>query len=282
MIKKLSRQGPTHQGFVIATGYILFSLMVLGLVLGTVVPAAQLLMAPHVRTVNVLVFLISLVVSALLPALIAYAVGGASTRAKSHQVHHYNGVMFAVLAYWVTVVFSQYSFGMINFIHATFSPVIGTALGFMVPVVEVAVVIGILAFYYHRGARKQQGIAAYRPYQLSLLFIALLFFVTFPLQQALGGMSSTYSVIVAMVELGLLALAYICLLPLRIGALHRSTLAVVGATLAIIAQYVVSQFMPGAYTVVDGAQVISLTTMFLVSAMLLALYLNVTRLTYRK
>jgi len=256
--------------------------MVLGLVPNTVVPAAQLLIAPHVRTVNVLVFLISLVVSALLPALIAYAAGGASTRTKNRQTHHYNGVMFAVLAYWVGVVIAQYDFGMINFIHTTFSPALGTVLGFMLPVLEVAIVVGVLALYYHRGARKQRGIAEYRLYQLSLLVLALLFFITLPLQQILGGIASTYSVIVAMVEIGLLALAYICLLPLRINTLHRSTLAIVGVTLAIIAQYVVSQFMPGAYTVMDGAQVISLITMFLASAMLLALYLYVTRLTYRK
>lgn len=277
MAKKSVQQGSAHQRFVITTGYILFAFMVLGLVTNTIVPSVSLFFIPHIRFVNMLVFLVSLVVSALLPAIMAYAMGDASTRTKSKQLHHYNGVVFAILAYWVYVVFGQISPDLTSFVGNIFPVPIDTAVRFMIPVAVTLIAVGALAFYYHRGGNKRLGITEYRPFQLSILALMAVYFIVIPVQQMANGLWSAYEGAVFAVEIGFLLASYLCLVRLRMSVLQRVMLSVIGLTFALIAQYLVSQLMPGAYTITGGLQPIPMVTMFLVSFMVAALYLYTTR-----
>lgn len=278
MAKKSSQQRSAHQSFVITVGYILFACMVLGLITGTIVPLAQVFSNPHVRVVNVTVFLVSLIVSALLPALIAYGVGGASTKSKNPQIHHYNGVLFGLLAYWVNVISGMLNADFMNFFYTTLPTPISTAVGFMVPVAITAIAVGVLAYYYHRGKGTQLGLVEYRPFQLSLIGLVVLYIIAIPFQQFINGYWSSVTVI----EVGFLLIAYACLMKMRLGVLQKLTLAAIGTTLALITQYIASQFLPDIYTVSTNILSVSAITLFLASFMVWALYLYITRLTYRK
>lgn len=278
MAKKSSQQRSAHQSFVITVGYILFAWMVLGLITGTIVPLAQVFSNPHVRVVNVTVFLVSLIVSALLPALIAYGVGGASTKSKNPQIHHYNGVLFGLLAYWVNVISGMLNADFMNFFYTTLPTPINTAVGFMVPVAVTAIAVGVLAYYYHRGQGKQLGLVEYRPFQLSLIGLVVLYVIAIPFQQFVNGYWSSVTVI----EIGLLLIAYVCLMKMHLSVLQKLTLAAIGTTLALITQYIASQFLPDLYTIATNVWSVSAITLFLTSFMVWALYLYITRLTYRK
>jgi hypothetical protein len=278
MVKKSTQQRSAHQSFVITVGYTLFVCMVLGLITGTIVPLAQVFSNPHVRIVNVTVFLISLIVSALLPALIAYGVGGASTRSKNLQVHHYNGVLFGLLAYWVNVISSMLNADFMDFFYATLPTPINTAVGFMVPVTVTAIAVGVLAYYYHRSKGKQSDLVEYRPFQLSLIGFVVLYVIALPFQQFVNG----YWTSTMAIEVGLLPIAYICLMKMHLSTLQKLTLASIGTTLALITQYIASQFLPDVYSIATNVWSISTITLFLASFMVWALYLYITRLMYRK
>lgn len=278
MAKKSLQQSSAHQHFVITVGYTLFACIVLGLTTGTIIPMAHVFSNPHIRIVNVTVFLVSLVISTLLPALIAYGVGGASTRSKNRQIHHYNGVMFGLLAYWIDVMFGMLNADFMSFLYTKLPTPLNTAIGFMTPVLVTAVAVGVLAYYYHRGNSKQVDIAEYRPFQLSLLSLVAAFVIVMPFQQFINGYWSS----VAVTEIGFLLIAYVCLVKMRLGVLQKITLAAVGATLAFITQYVASQFLPNIYSITTDVWSVSAIILFLASFLVWALYLYITRLTYRK
>jgi len=227
---------------------------------------------------NVTVFLVSLVVSALLPALIAYGVGGASTKSKNRRLHHYNGVIFGLLAFWINILFGMLNADFMNTFYVTLPTPVNTAVGFMAPVVVSAVAVGVLAYYYHRGNGKQVDLAEYRPFQLSLIGLVVTFVMVIPFQQFINGYWSS----VVIIEIGLLLIAYICLMKMHLSVLQKLTLAAIGTTLAFITQYVASQFLPNIYGSATEAWSISATTLFLASFLVWALYLYITRLTYRK
>lgn len=278
MAKKPTQQGSAHQIFVITVGYILFACMVLGAITGTIIPFAHMFSNPHIRIVNVTVFMVSLILSALLPALVAYAVGSESTRPKNHQLHHYNGIMFGLLAYWINVLIGMVNADFMNFFYTILPTPINTAVGFMVPVVITALAVGAIAYYYHRGKGKQVDLTEYRPFQLGLIGLAVLYVIGVPFQQFTNGYWSS----VAVIELGLLLIAYVCLMKMRLSVPRKMTLAAVGTTLALITQYIASQFLPGMYASAENVWSASAITLFLMSFMVWALYLYITRLTYRK
>lgn len=278
MAKKSLQQSSAYQHFVITVGYTLFACIVLGLITGTIIPMTHAFSNPHIRIVNVAVFLVSLVVSALLPALIAYGVGGASTRSKNRQIHHYNGVMFGLLAYWIDVMFGMLNADLMSFLYTKLPAPINAAVGFTTPVLVTAVAVGVLAYYYHRSKGKQVDIAEYRPFQLSLISLVAAFVIVMPFQQFINGYWSS----VAVIEIGLLLIAYVCLMSMRLSVLQKITLASIGATLAFITQYVASQFLPNIYGIATDVWSVSAITLFLASFLVWALYLYITRLTFRK
>lgn len=278
MAKKSTQQSSAHRKFVTTVGYILFGGMVLGVITGAIIPFAHMFSSPHVRTVNVMVFMASLIVSALLPAVIAYAVGSASTRSKNHQLHHYNGVMFGLLAYWINVVAGMINADFMHFFYTVFPTPVNIAVGFMAPVTITALAVGAIAYYYHRGGGGQVDLTDYRPFQFGLVGLVALYAIGLPFQQFASGYWSSVTVI----ELGLLLAAYICLMKMRLNMPQKLTLATAGTTLALITQYVVGQFLPDAHAITGDVWSISAIILFLTSFMVWALYLYITRFTYRK
>ena len=87
-------------------GYGLFALIVLGALLWTVIPLSNALFYPTSRHFNIIMLMISFVASAVLPAIVSYKVGDRATHTKNKGLHHYNGVLFGVAAFWLATVFS--------------------------------------------------------------------------------------------------------------------------------------------------------------------------------
>lgn len=211
MLKKQTSvpQNVSHQTFVIIAGYILFAGMVIGLITGTIVPLSHIFIDPRSRHLNVAVFMVSLVVGALLPSIIGYFVGESGTRTKNRQLHHYNGILFAVLAYWVSTVFGALGGGVYSYVYNNLPSPWGTAIGFLLPTVAVAIVVGVLAVLYHRGRGRQLAIAEYRPFQITLFVWVAAFLFLVPLLDSGGGGALLSVWMMTAVTLGAIGIPYV-------------------------------------------------------------------------
>ena len=168
MVIKKKKSELTHQKVIVWLGYILFGLIIIGTIFSTIVPWGQLLLQPHVRHWNVSVILVTLVAGAILPTLIAYFIGDKTTRGKNRLMHHYNGVLFGVLAYWFSTSFNVLGSEITSSLRMSPLPDVLVSLLSLWPTFVTIVILSILAITHSR-SRKKDSVLAYTPYRVLLL-----------------------------------------------------------------------------------------------------------------
>ena len=156
-----------HDKITTIFGYSLFALMVISFLSTTAIPFSFSLQYPTARHFNIIVIIIVFAIAVILPALASYFIGDNATHSKNKALHHYNGVLFGVVAYWVAMVFSWISFNSIFGMNTPFpGPLVITNV---TPVILTILVMAIIAANY---AKKQKNVASvlhYRPFQLTLI-----------------------------------------------------------------------------------------------------------------
>jgi len=280
MVKKQVRQQHTqYKHLIVAVGYILFTCAAFGVLFGQVVHLWHLVANPHAAFEISASLIVSVLVSALAPAVIGYFVGDVSTRDRRRQGRHYTGIMFALLAFWVSVLTNE-----IMSVGESISPnnAISLALmlnaGFVIPILVTALVIGVLAYRYHRGRGKQEDIINYRPFGVSLLAAITATIILIPLEQFLMDMRGSNgfgdAAITAVILLAAVCVSYVFLMDLRAHNWQKVILAAVGSTLAVVTVYTVQ------LSVIIIAPSLSAITMILSVLLVWLLYILITRQSY--
>ncbi len=95
--------------------------------------------------------------SAVVPPAVAYLVGGRQAKTNSVHEHHYNGVLFALLAGWLTLTFSFFPVDSTSFVYI---PAVVAAISLFITVV--------IAIGYGKHA-KQVRLQEYVPYRIGLI-----------------------------------------------------------------------------------------------------------------
>jgi ammonia channel protein AmtB len=159
--KKLDTQFKVTARF----GYGLFTLLIIGLIVSTVIPFARLLYAPTARHDNIIILLVSLVLTSLLPLLIAYFIGYRAAKSHSHTERRYNGVLLGIMATWLS---SAVSF--INLSNLTWTlPSMPVSLNHYIPAILTIFVTLVVGILYAKTTKKQGELSSFKPYQLTLL-----------------------------------------------------------------------------------------------------------------
>lgn len=130
----------------------------------------NILSSPDINRFNVVILLIFITANAILPTLISYIVGDKTAHAKNLKQHHYNGVLFGIAAYLLSMVFSNIQ-GTISSLSLPIFADIPTILWFTIGSWPIAATIAVMAFIavtYNRN-NKHNSMLQYRPYQLVLL-----------------------------------------------------------------------------------------------------------------
>jgi hypothetical protein len=203
----------------VAFGYGLFVLTSLSVVLWTIIPLGAVLFNPHpaTRHFNVAVLLILFVAASILPALGSYILGDRATHLKNRALHHYNGVLFAIAAYWVASVFTFIGFS--QFVPLGNLPIpLPSVIAVGVPIILAIAVMTFIAITYAKQQKNKPSVLEHRPYQIVLVGSALWFFVSM-------AMSSSYSLNDTL-WYGIVSLAYPVVLTAasyRILAKHHSS-----------------------------------------------------------
>ncbi len=166
--QRLTKQA-MHQ--TILFGYILFfATTVLALL-----PAIFLWKAyvnPNANHGAVTMLLVSLVASAVVPPLFGYLVGSKATRGATKQLHHYNGVLFGLVGYWLALAFT-----MTDIFYSLVSQLPSYAQAFMwAPILPTLLILMIIGALYAHKTKHQTPLVHFKPFQATWFGAIALFF----------------------------------------------------------------------------------------------------------
>jgi hypothetical protein len=162
--QKLTKKNNTTVIF----GYGLFLLTILNVILSTVIPLGNALFHPTARHFNIVVMLITFVAAAILPALGSYILGDRATHIKNKALHHYNGILFGLAAYWVASALSWIGFN--QFVNISESPTpLTVVITNGVPIILTIAVMAFVAITYAKKQKNKSSVLEHRPYQIALI-----------------------------------------------------------------------------------------------------------------
>ena len=234
--KKINPQFP-----LVVSGYILFALLIIEVLFSTTIPFGRMLFDPRTLHYNVALFMVALTVGALLPTLLGYIVGGHSIKSKTKISHHFNGMLFGLLAFWVMSIFA-----VIVSIPSEYFATSLTARVILVnllPSIAVAIITSILAIAHARSRKAKHDILEYKPYSILLIGFIILLPVWSLINNIFTQSVSIYSFVplIILVVLGLVSYATLRNSKLNISSKVRWS--AVSISVAYVALFVLLQFV---------------------------------------
>ncbi len=235
--KKKNAQSP-----LIVTGYILFALLVIGVLLSTTIPFGRMLFNPNVLHYNVALFTIALTVGAILPATIGYIIGDRAVKSKNKTSHHFNGMLFGLLAYWVMMILTVLV--SIPSEHFSSSPGAWALIVNVVPSIGVAFVTTILALNHVHGRQAKKDLIGYKPYRVAHIgAIVLVPVYSLASMMFAGDMNvSSFSSLGLLVFLGVIS--YVTLRKTKLDKASKLAWSAVSVSISFIMVYVSYQLVP--------------------------------------
>jgi hypothetical protein len=224
-------------------GYILFALLVIAVLSSTTLPFGRMLLDPRTIHVNVANAMIALTVGAFLPALLGYVIGSRSVKSKSKLTRRFNGVLFGLLAYWVTTIFTL--FVSIPSGSTAGSHNMHLILANILPSVAIAIVTAALAIAHVRSRQAKQDILEYNPYRILLIGSVILLPVWSLVDNIFAQNVNVYSFVPLLIVGVIGAIAYITLRNSALNKLSRVTWSAVSVSIAFVTVFVSSQLVSG-------------------------------------
>lgn len=149
----------------VITGYTAFAGLVLSVLISTTIPLGTMLFNPNTIKINVTVSLIALTIGAILPIVIGYLIGDRNGKSKSHLAHHFNGVLYGLLAYWILILSGSF----IQIPSGLFSTNIHMLIVNLIPSLFVAIVATTLSVKHARSPQKKKDVLEYIPFIAALI-----------------------------------------------------------------------------------------------------------------
>lgn len=221
-------------------GYGLFALFLVALIQTTVYPWVTTLFYPAAKHLYILIFAASMIAGGVLPTLLSYFIGDRVTHSKNKLVHHFDGVLFGIAAFWIALFIGYFSTDVITWLRSifpdTFVLIVNSAWQIAIP----ALIMAVTAYAYTHQRKRKSSILEFRPYQM-VLFGSITLFGISVLVGAFDSSALFINVILTIgMPLFLTALSYVALLKLPLPQSSRLTLSVLSMSFAFIASYITS------------------------------------------
>lgn len=233
--KKKSAQAP-----LVVTGHILFVLLIVAVLLSTTIPFGRMLFDPRVLHNNVAVITIALTVGAILPVLAGYVIGDHSVRSKSKLTHHFNGILFGLLAYWLMTLLSILVL-VPNELSMGYNARI--ILINLIPSLGVAIITTILSIAHVRSRLAKQDIIEYKPFSVALLASIAVLPIWSLVNNILTNSVNLYTFVSPAIIVVLGLVAYASLRKTALNNYSKVVWAAVAVSVAFVTVYVVSQLV---------------------------------------
>jgi hypothetical protein len=223
----------------VITGYTLFSLLLISVFLSTTLPWTSILVHPNSIKVNVVIAMVSLTVGALLPVLVGYFIGDRSVKSKSKLSHHFNGVLFGLLAYWFMILTSAF---VAIPSQLFFDNNVRLILANLIPSIGVAIIATIIAIMHARSRQAKLDVVEYKPFVL--VFIVSI--IAMPLLSVINNITTnsvnifTFFTPSIVVIVGLVA--YATLRKLKLSSIQKLAWSAVSLSVLFVTVFVMNLF----------------------------------------
>lgn len=233
--KKINSHSP-----LVITGYILFVLLIVAVLLSTTIPFGRMLFDPHVLHNNVAVITIALTVGAILPVLVGYMIGDHSIKSKTKLSHHFNGMLFGLLAFWLMMLVSV----LITIPNELFTEYnTRIILINLIPSIGVAMITTVLAIAHVRSKQAKQDILEYKPFSVILLASIAVLPVWSLVNNIVTNSVNLYTFVSPAIIVVLGLVAYASLRKTALGSYGKVAWSAVAVSVAFVVIYVMSQLV---------------------------------------
>lgn len=242
--KKIQKTSQTHKKITVAFGYGLFALIIISTITSTVIPYTMLLMNPTVKHFNVAIFLVAFLAAAILPVLVSYIFGDRATHAKNKLAHHYNGVLFGIAGYWLSMsLISSFLTFIYTDLQSVF-PELAVLIFNGVPILALLIVMLIVAITYALHQKKKDSVLQHAPYQVILIGVFTLHIVILLVSLFMQPNEyAVWSLVYIFVFLAMIAISYKCVAKLHSSRVTRLSAAVIAVSIPYVISIVASQFI---------------------------------------
>jgi hypothetical protein len=224
-------------------GYGLFALIVLSTVLWTVIPLSNSLFYPTSRHFNIIALIISFAAAAILPALASYIIGDRATHKKNKVLHHYNGVLFGVAAFWAATALSFVAWAPLASISQLPVP-FSTMLASAVPILIAICVMTFVAITYAKKRKNTFSVLQHRPYQVVLICSVLVLNISLLISGNYNVGVNIWDIIAPYIYLvGLIVISYLALAKYHVTRSARLTDAFVAMSFSYITMTTISEYI---------------------------------------
>lgn len=228
----------------VITGYILFVLFVIAVILSIIIPFGKMLLDPRVLHFNVALFTVALTIGSLLPVVLGYLVGDRSVKSKSRLSHHFNGILFGLLAYWVMMLLTSLVAVSTNLMKVPFNTnliVVNT-----LPTIGVVVILAILSIAHVRSRQSRLDLIEFKPYFVVLVISIILMQLWSLLGNGMyGGAIEFSSFLPCIATIVLWIVSYITLRKTRLSSSQKNAWSAVSVSVLSASIFVVFQLTLG-------------------------------------
>ncbi len=221
-------------------GYGVFALVLLSFLSSTVLPMASAFQSVNARHFNIVTLGVVFATALFLPALVSYFIGDKVTHSNKKSLHHYNGVLLGLTAYWIATLVSWINFKTVFGIRDDSYPALIIVTN-IPAVVFTIIVISILAVFFAKNQKNNASILHYFPFQLTFIIAVIGTFVA-P-YVVLASDFSFDSIIYLLIPIIATATAYAVLKKQKLSRLSRIGDALVALSVGWIAIWPGSSFL---------------------------------------
>jgi len=237
-----------HSPLVI-TGYILFALLIVAVLLSTTIPFGRMLFDPRVLRNNVAVITVALTVGAILPVFVGYMIGDHSVKSKSRLSHHFSGILFGLLAYWLMTLMSVLVL-IPNELSMGYNARI--ILINLIPSIGVAFITTILAIAHVRSRQAKHDVLEYKPFSVVLISSIAVLPIWSLVNNIVTNSVNLYTFVSPAIIIGLGLVSYVSLRKTRLNKYGQLAWSAISISVAFVAIYVTSQLVDTVATYIDA------------------------------
>ena len=224
----------------IITGYILFTLLIVSTLLSTTIPFGRMLFDPRVLHFNVAVSAIALTIGAVLPVLLGYIIGSQSVKSKSKSSHHFSGILFGLLGYWLMT-----SWAVLIMIPSDLFSDQNTRIVLLnlLPGIGVAIITTILAIAHVRSRQAKQEVLEYKPFSVLLIASILIVPLWSLVQNVITNSVNVYSFVSLAIVIFLGAISYASLRKTGLSRYRKMVWSAISVSVVFVTMYVSYQLV---------------------------------------
>lgn len=221
----------------VITGYILYGLLVISTLTSATIPFGFMLFNPDIIKMNAATAMIALTLGSVLPMLLGYLAGDHAVRTKSRWAHHFNGVLFGLLAYWLMISGAFF----INLPYDTWPQNVTMIVRALLPSAIIATVCGLLAIMHVRSKLAKYDVLSYRPFSVLITAFAGLILGTSSLQVVFSGSSELFVYLTTGIILFTGFVAYVSASKARLDVWWKVSWAAISISVISVASFVFAQ-----------------------------------------